>query len=115
MPAVNRCSSSFARSSSPSSRIVSSTASAAAAAIGLPPNVEPCEPAVEQVGRVAEGEGGAHGQPAAERLGQGDDVGGDAVGLVHEPRAGPADAGLHLVDGEQRAGRRRGRGGAAAR
>ena len=46
MPAVNRCSSSLARSSRPSSRIMSSTASAAAAAIGLPPNVEPWAPAV---------------------------------------------------------------------
>ena len=45
MPAVNRCSISLARSSRPSSRIVSSTARAAAAAIGLPPKVEPWEPA----------------------------------------------------------------------
>ena len=115
MPAVNRCSSSLARSSSPSSRMVSSTASAAAAAIGLPPNVEPCDAGRQQVGGVAEGQRGAHRQPAAERLGQGDDVGLHAVGLVHEPGAGAADAGLHLVDGEQRAGVRRAADAAAAR
>ena len=104
MPAVNRCSSSLARSSSPSSRIVSSTASAAAAAIGLPPKVEPCAPAVIRSAASPKARVAPIGQAAAERLGQGDDVGLEAVGLVHEPGAGAADAGLHLVDGEQRAG-----------
>ena len=75
MPAVNRCSSSLARSSSPSSRMVSSTASAAAAAIGLPPNVEPCAPAVSRSAASPKASSRAHRQPAAERLGQGDDVG----------------------------------------
>ena len=39
----------------------------------------------------------------AEPLGQGDDVGDDAGLGVREPGAGAADAGLHLVDPEQRA------------
>ena len=57
----------------------------------------------EQVGRVAERDAGADRQAAAEALGQGDDVGLDAVGLVGEPVPGAADAGLHLVEDEQRA------------
>src|SRR5690606_6025491 len=59
----------------------------------------------EQVGGPAEGDGGAQRQSAAEALGEGDDVGQDTVvGLVLEPGAGAADAGLHLVEDEQRAG-----------
>jgi hypothetical protein len=55
----------------------------------------------EQVPGVAEREARADRQAAAETLGQGHDVGLDAIGLVREPVAGPADAGLHLVQHEQ--------------
>ena len=53
-----------------------------------------------------EGHQRADRDAAAEALGQGDDVGHDAGLLVGEPGAGAADAGLHLVEHEQRAVRR---------
>ena len=77
----------------------------------MPPKVVPCWPAVEQLAGRAEGDAGADRQPAAEPLGQGDHVGLDALGLVGEPGAGAADAGLHLVEDEQRAGGVAGRPG----
>ena len=83
--------------------MVSSTASAAAQATGLPPKVVPCWPGCSSVAAVAEGEAGADRQAAAEPLGQRQDVGLDARRLVGEPRAGAADAGLHLVEHQQRA------------
>ena len=57
----------------------------------------------QQVGGVADREARADRQAAAESLGQRDDVGGDAVVLVGEEGAGAADAGLHLVEHQQRA------------
>ena len=80
------------------------TARAAAQLTGLPPKVVPCEPGREQAGGRAEREAGADRQAAAEALGQRDDVRLDAVGLVREPVPGAADAGLHLVEHQQRAG-----------
>ena len=58
---------------------------------------------LEQGRGGAEADGRADRDSAAEPLGQGDDVGDDAGLGVREPGAGAADAGLHLVDPEQRA------------
>ena len=58
---------------------------------------------VEQIGGLADREARADRQPAAEPLGQGDHVGGDAVVLVGEKRSGAAHSGLHLVEHQQRA------------
>ena len=80
------------------------TASAAAQATGLPPKVEPWSPADERGAALAEADARADRQPAAEALGERHHVGGDALGLVGEPRARPADAGLDLVEHQQRAG-----------
>ena len=63
----------------------------------------PCWPGSKQVGRGAEADARADGQAAAEALGQRDDVRHDADALVGEPGAGAPDAGLHLVEHEQRA------------
>ena len=68
-----------ARASSPSASMVSSTASAAAQATGLPPNVLPWSPGLQRGRAPAQADAGADGQPAAEALGQGDHVRGDAV------------------------------------
>ena len=51
-----------------------------------------------------EADAGADGQAAAEPLGQRDHVRDDALALVREPLAGPADAALDLVEHQQRAG-----------
>ena len=54
---------------------------------------------------VAAGDHGPQGhQAAAQRLGQGQDVGLDPVALDGEQRPGPPQAGLHLVGDEERAG-----------
>ena len=45
-----------------------------------------------------DGNAGADRQPTAESLGEGHDVGRDAVVLVGEKRAGAAHSGLHLVE-----------------
>ncbi len=87
--------------------IVPSTASAAAQLTGLPPNVVPCAPGPSRSAASPKARQRADRQAAAEALGQGDDVGLDAVGLVGEPVAGAADAGLHLVEDQQRAVPRR--------
>lgn len=59
----------------------------------------------EEVGRGAEGDGRTDREAAAEALGEGHDIGLDAlVRLVLEPVAAAADAGLHLVEDEERAG-----------
>ena len=102
MPADSAFPSDSARSSRPSASIVSSTASAAAQDTGLPPKVVPCWPGCSSAAASPKREAGADRQPAAEALGQGEDVRLDAGGLVGEPRAGAADAGLHLVEHQQR-------------
>ena len=49
------------------------------------------------------GPAGADGHPVAEGLGEGDDVGADARGVLEpEPAAGAAEAGLDLVEHEER-------------
>ncbi len=59
---------------------------------------------LEQVAGGAEADAGADREAAAEALGDGDDVGARRRdGVVGEPRAGAAHAGLHLVEPEQRA------------
>ena len=59
--------------------MVSRTARPAAQATGLPPKVVPCWPGFSRSAARAEGDGGADRQPAAEALGEGDDVGLDAL------------------------------------
>src|SRR5690606_32045843 len=64
-------------------------------------------PAEQRRGALAVRDHRAHGEAAAEALGERDDVGHDLAAdlglLVREPRAGAPDAGLHLVEHEQRA------------
>ncbi len=57
----------------------------------------------EQVRGSTDGQTGSDRQTAAEALGQRHHIGGDAVVLVGEERAGAADPGLHLVEDQQRA------------
>src|SRR5579862_6026631 len=57
----------------------------------------------ERGARLAEPDARADRQPAAEALGEGHHIGGDTLGLMGEPRARPADAGLDLIEHEQRA------------
>ena len=84
--------------------MVSMTASAAAQATGLPPKVVPWLPGWSSVAGLAEGDAGADRDAAAEALGDGDDVGRDARRpWWANQRAGAADAGLHLVEPQQRA------------
>ena len=88
-------------SSRPSFSMVSRTASAAAQATGLPAEGGAVVAGLQEGGRLAERDAGADRDAAAEPLGDGDDVGvGHRPG---EPLAGAADAGLHLVEPEQRA------------
>src|SRR6266508_68105 len=56
-----------------------------------------------QGGRVAERDAGAERQAAAEPLGERDHIWLDAFRLVGEPVPGAADAGLYLVQRQQRA------------
>ena len=81
------------------------TASAAAQATGLPPKVVPWLPGWSRSPRVADGDAGADRDAAGQALGQRDDVGATTPGrrAVGEPGAGAADAGLHLVEPQQRA------------
>ncbi len=78
-------------------------ASPAAQASGEPPNVLPCAPGVQHVANRLRVGQRAHRESAAEALGQADDVGLDAGMLDREPLAGAAEAGLDLVDDQQRA------------
>ena len=91
------------RSSRPSCSIVSMAASPARQAIGLPPKVLACIPGLSVAATSGRGDHHARRDPAGQRLGAGQDVRGDAVVLVGEPLAGPAQAGLHLVEDQQHA------------
>ena len=91
-------------SSRPSSAIVSSTASAAAQQTGLPPKVVPCGPGSSSVGRRRRRPMQAPiGSPPPSPLARVTTSGSMPVGLVGEPVPGAADAGLHLVEHQQRA------------
>ncbi len=83
--------------------MVPSTARAAAQPTGLPPKVEPCWPGPSSSAAGPKARQAPMRQPAAEPLGEGDHVRLDALGLVGEPVPGTPDAGLHLVEDEQRA------------
>ena len=91
--------------SSRSSRsIVSSTASAAAQATGLPPKVRAVAARREQLGRRARAPMQAPiGRPPPRPLASVTTSGTTPVGLAGEPVAGAADAGLDLVEDQQRA------------
>ena len=56
------------------------------------------QPGGQQITGPSDGDAGTDRQPTAEPLGQGDDVGRDAVVLMREERAGAAHPGLHLVE-----------------
>ena len=100
-PARRRSPMAVACSSRPSFSMVSRTARAAAQATGLPPKVVPWLPGCSRVAASPRRDAGADRDAAAQALGHGDDVGvGHRSG---EPLAGAADAGLHLVEPEQRA------------
>ena len=60
-------------------------------------------PGLQQLARRAQADTGPDGEAAAEALSQRDDVRDDAGVLAGEAGAGAADAGLHLVEDEQRA------------
>ena len=81
----------------------SSTASAAAAHTGLPPKVLPWSPTLSAGAQLLLEQERAHGQAAAERLGQGQDVGHDARVLVGEHLPGAPEAALDLVEDQERA------------
>ena len=70
-------------------------------AIGLPPNVAACVPGLSFSATSGCGDQPAARDAAGQRLGQRQDVGLDAPVLVGEPLAGPAHAGLHLVEDQQ--------------
>ena len=74
-PSRSRSPSSVTWSSSPSFSMVSMTASAAAQATGLPPNVVPWLPGCSRSPASPSADAGADRDAAAEALGQGDDVG----------------------------------------
>src|SRR5699024_10060015 len=58
----------------------------------------------QQLGRGTDADHRAERQAATEALGQGDHIGGDPGTLKGEPLAGARDAGLYLVQHEQRTG-----------
>ena len=90
-------------SSRPSSSIVVMTASAAAVATGLPPNVVPWLPGCRSVPASPRAMQAPIGMPPPSPLATVTRSGVDAGRQVGEPLARAADAGLHLVDPEQRA------------
>ena len=89
-------------SSSPSAAIVSSTASAAAAHTGLPPNVVPWCPGSSSSPAAPRPMHAPMGRPPPRPLASVTTSGTTPTRLVGEPGAGAADAGLHLVEHEQR-------------
>ena len=103
----------MARSSSPSSRDGVEHRERGRAATGLPPNVVPCAPGSSRSAASPKASSAPIGRPPPSPLARVMTSGCDAVGLVGEPGAGAADAGLHLV--ERRAARRRSRGGRRGR
>ena len=93
-------------SSSPSSSMVPSTASAAAQATGLPPKVVPWLPGSKNAPAAPVAMVAPIGMPPPRPLARVTMSGGSrqlALGVVGEPATGAADAGLHLVDPQQRA------------
>ena len=86
-----------------SSSIASTTAQAAAHATGLPPKVEAWSPGTNAPAASVGDEQRADRQPVREPLRERDRVGADAGRCQAKNVAGAADAGLHLVEDEQRA------------
>ena len=78
--------------------MASMVAMPAAQARQLPPKVEACLPGTRQAAISARAIIAADGGAAAEGLGHRDDVRLDVEMLVAEPLAGPAHAGLDLVE-----------------
>ena len=90
-------------SSRPSFSMVSMTARPAAQATGLPPKVVPWLPGSKRCPAGAEADDGADGDAAAEALRDRDEVG-RGLRAVGEPLAGASQAGLDLVEPQQRTG-----------
>ena len=74
---------------------------ATAQASGPPPNVVPCIPGMHAARNPIGGEDGAKRQAASERLGNGDDVGSNAIVLVGKVASGAAEAALNLIKHQQ--------------
>ena len=102
-PSRSFCPRTVACSSRPSSSMVRITASAAAHATGLPPNVVPCWPGSSRSPAAPRPMQAPIGMPPPRPLASGDHVRDDAAGLRARTTAGAADPGLHLVEPEQRA------------
>ena len=91
-----------ARSSRPSSSIVSSTARAAAQATGLPPNVVPWWPGWSRSPAPPSPMQAPIGMPPPSPLARVTTSGATSgSAAAREPGPGPADAGLHLVEPQQ--------------
>ena len=85
-------------------RSIATTRRPIAHASGLPPNVLPCSPGLEDAEHVLVGDDRGHRHdPAAERLAEDEHVGPDALVLARERRPGAAEARLDLVGDEQHA------------
>ena len=97
----NRSPTALPRSRRPSASIVSIAASPARQAIGLPPKVLACIPGLSAAATSGLAIATPAATPGGQGLGAGQDVGLDAVMLVGEPLAGPAQAGLDLVEDQQ--------------
>ena len=85
----------------PRARSLSSTASAAAAIGGEPPNVVAWSPRSKPPSGASEASSAPIGQAAGEALGDGGRIGPDAGELCAEPGAAASDARLHLVVQQQ--------------
>jgi hypothetical protein len=99
-----KCSPAVGRArSGPGTRWSSSTASPARTRAGCPRTSTRASRAEHRSSLGAEGHQGPDRHAAAESLGQGDRVGNDVPRAGNRTRPGAADAGLDLVDDEQRA------------
>ena len=103
---VSRCTPTRARTlaSRSSCSMASMVASATAQAIGPPPKVVPRFSSLSDAVIGGVSSSARHGKAVAQRLGRGDHVRHHAVVVSRERLAGAADAALHLVEDQQRAG-----------
>ena len=91
-----------ARRQTSSDSMTASVALTAARASGWPPKVEPWSPGPNAAATSARAQQAPDRHAVAQRLGHRHHVGLEALGLEGEPVPGAAEAGLHLVEHEQR-------------